>query len=930
MLGFVERGLDLHPELDAKSVKQLARDVSERVGGNVNLAKLRIDDLLSIENLADYQMLNDRLPRSVVAFFDAEIDQLLQRDLIDRDLSLMAIAAVARHEDLRGFGLKASDLARSMRQERSLSPQLARHPTRSLEDIIGAANGLLVLEPYDDDLYIACFNQTFKSYVKENYNESLYLASTKLCPEEETVRPVETNSWNMAPSTNSPPTISDAFDNRKDYMDSRNSSHDSAYYSREPTIDTTLRSHSALPYAIEPKGLFEHTGTLPAQDRVTIDPIDTSKTGLAMTLCTFCQKQILESNRSSGDHHRSDEATRDSIESKCMICIDLYQQLMLRKSKDSGMGSGGPQHCYYQWTIRSTGRSHNVESSLQIIFTPYSYHGEASGLTLPTKKYHILSEADAHVAAEAALAASTNPYKPGGGLQIRQWLKTCTETHPNCKHGKSSFVPSRLVDVEIGDNDMVRVVGTSKEEISGPYLTLSHSWGPPTFLQLKKENESTLMDVGVKITELTPNFQQAISVARFIGIRYIWIDSLCIMQGPGGDFQSEGQLMHKVYRHSYCNIAVADSSDSKGGLFRERNPASIVPVCVEADGAGKLERGIWRIVRDDLWDQELLATKIYSRGWVFQAKLVRDLLGEKYGGGLWENKLEEQLAWHVRDIPSKDCGRISELQYRYPSWSWASVKGPIVAHGRLPKPRQHVVTNHEGNAIAFESHSKDSDKEPVLKRDPLPLLGYVTGANISQESASNSLSLDLYVGNQLELASNFEVYLDEALPTSSNDDPASYNFVVLAASSARSIRSRPQPQHRGSSGFTRSMTMSLEEMAGPLPDTYSGIGLLLTHAKTYRARQEESFKSLLREVVVRSPHQSWPDPEYGQGKSLVDRTTDMRMLVATLRSTLRYVKGKGVHEDSLFRRVGAVEFRDISEEAWEAISKEGRKQIWLD
>ncbi|KAF2440205.1 HET-domain-containing protein, partial [Karstenula rhodostoma CBS 690.94] len=352
---------------------------------------------------------------------------------------------------------------------------------------------------------------------------------------------------------------------------------------------------------------------------------------------------------------------------------------------------------------------------------------------------------------------------------------------------------------------MVRVVNTAKENIKSPYLTLSHSWGPPNFLQLKKENEGRLMGEGATITELTPNFQQAISVAKFIGIRYIWIDSLCIMQGPGGDFKSEGQLMHKVYRHSHCNIAIADSLDSEGGLFRQRNPANIVPMSIEADGTGKLPRGNWRILEDDLWDEELLATKIYTRGWVFQermlsprilhfaasqifwdcstlsaceafprglphaldakasidrhwrgrmqrmlsdtpqgygepvvganddsienfwlsallsytscnltnqddksvaiwsvAKLVRDILGEQYGGGLWENNLEEQLAWHSYNMTSEGCSRIPELQSRYPSWSWASIKAPIIAHSRLSKARQYVVTNHAGDAIRFE------------------------------------------------------------------------------------------------------------------------------------------------------------------------------------------------------------------------------------
>lgn len=90
--------------------------------------------------------------------------------------------------------------------------------------------------------------------------------------------------------------------------------------------------------------------------------------------------------------------------------------------------------------------------------------------------------------------------------------------------------------------------------------------------------------------------------------------------------------MHDVYRHSHCNIVVADSVDSKGGLFRERKPADIVPAKVVSDGTSRLDRGTWRVVRDGTWDAELLSTKIYTRGWVFQGmlRLFRPLPGYQH------------------------------------------------------------------------------------------------------------------------------------------------------------------------------------------------------------------------------------------------------------------------------------------------------------
>ncbi|OAG01999.1 HET-domain-containing protein [Paraphaeosphaeria sporulosa] len=823
MIGFIAHELETHSRARTQDVKQRAADILARVGGNINLAKLRIDDLLTVDDLSDDQLLRDRLPRSVVAFFDAEIDNMLQDKPLDRNLGVLAVASVAQYGDPQGFGMKAADLERSLRQARNSSPHLVLHPTKSLEDVITAANGLLVLQPYEDDLYVACFNKMLKLYAREDYNEVLYKAKARLSLETDPSQHEGTRSWIIAPSTTSPPTISDVFDN-KDYMDARSSSHDSAYYSRSSSMNTKLHSRKTVSHTDEPRGLFECTGSLPIQSNVveaqgqSVPPV---------SLCEFCQEHIFNSNDSAGSHHMSCEAILNSLTSGCVICMDLYMHGVKAENRMLELVPSAFKDWHYRWALRSTGRSQNRNSSFGINFTPLASGGEKFTPLPHSKKYHIVSEADVNVAAEGSLAFSTNPSEPGGGLQIRQWMKICAETHEHCnKHQKSEFVPTRLVDLETEDSSMVRIVQTAKENITGPYLTLSHSWGPPTFLQLKRDNESELMGKGVMITELTPNFQQAISVAKFIGMRYIWIDSLCIIQGPGGDFKSEGQLMHKVYRHSHCNIAIADSSDSEGGLFRQRNPVDILPTSIEADGTGKLPRGTWRILEDDLWDKELLATKIYTRGWVFQermlsprilhfaasqifwdcstlsacealprglphsldakastdrhwrgrmqrmpadtpqkydepivgasddsieifwrsallrytscnltnqgdksvaiwsiAKLVRDILGERYGGGLWEANLEEQLAWHSHDVVFEGDARLPELQSRYPSWSWASMKGPIVAHSRLSTARQYVVENHVGDAITFESHFKDKDNEPILERIPMALSG---------------------------------------------------------------------------------------------------------------------------------------------------------------------------------------------------------------
>lgn len=79
--------------------------------------------------------------------------------------------------------------------------------------------------------------------------------------------------------------------------------------------------------------------------------------------------------------------------------------------------------------------------------------------------------------------------------------------------------------------------------------------------------------------------------------------------------------MHKVYRNSYCNIAAADATDSKGGLYRERDPYQALLARFEAPkGSLLFGKQRWRVVRGDIWEHDLLKRPLYSRGWVYQGQ----------------------------------------------------------------------------------------------------------------------------------------------------------------------------------------------------------------------------------------------------------------------------------------------------------------------
>jgi hypothetical protein len=80
---------------------------------------------------------------------------------------------------------------------------------------------------------------------------------------------------------------------------------------------------------------------------------------------------------------------------------------------------------------------------------------------------------------------------------------------------------------------------------------------------------------GLKFDDLARTFQDAVVITRHLGIRYLWIDTLCIMQDSKEDWAAEGCRMGKIYENSACTIAAAAVNNPHDGCFSSRNPLEI-------------------------------------------------------------------------------------------------------------------------------------------------------------------------------------------------------------------------------------------------------------------------------------------------------------------------------------------------------------------
>ncbi|KAH6880456.1 heterokaryon incompatibility protein, partial [Thelonectria olida] len=236
-----------------------------------------------------------------------------------------------------------------------------------------------------------------------------------------------------------------------------------------------------------------------------------------------------------------------------------------------------------------------------------------------------------------------------------KWLQTCCSSHDKC--GKSASTsshwhPTRLVDIGVdGDTEWTLCV-VSEDGISPsvPYLTLSYRWGFTHSLKLLTSNMDNFRR-GNPIRDLPRTFSDFVTVARSFSIRYVWIDSLCIIQDSVRDWQIESATMGDVFSKSVFTVAASASRDPDGGLFRERDPAFIQPGVVKAKFA-KFAQGEFHVLDSTYWERNIFDGTLHTRGWVFQERMLsaRILYFTKHQV-MWECRTEHKCEAFPQRIP---------------------------------------------------------------------------------------------------------------------------------------------------------------------------------------------------------------------------------------------------------------------------------------
>ncbi|KAI0468076.1 heterokaryon incompatibility protein-domain-containing protein [Xylaria cf. heliscus] len=171
---------------------------------------------------------------------------------------------------------------------------------------------------------------------------------------------------------------------------------------------------------------------------------------------------------------------------------------------------------------------------------------------------------------ELGTAVCNNPISVSTIGIAKDWLENCALNHEPCRMKVGTAdMPTRFLDVNDKRNSSKVFLRESTDDADRRYVALSHCWGTSRPLCLTSTTLETLKQ-GISIQTLPNTFQDAVTVVRTLGVRYLWIDSLCIVQDDAEDWRKEAGRMAGVYRNAHLVLSASRAGSDEEGFLSTR------------------------------------------------------------------------------------------------------------------------------------------------------------------------------------------------------------------------------------------------------------------------------------------------------------------------------------------------------------------------
>jgi hypothetical protein len=232
---------------------------------------------------------------------------------------------------------------------------------------------------------------------------------------------------------------------------------------------------------------------------------------------------------------------------------------------------------------------------------------------------------------------------------VRRQLADCMDHHSSCQisDDNHTYMPTRVLDlgvVDDGDLDIslraaIRLVESINVTGERTYACLSHRWDTLGRTIVTEQATYEKHKDGIRFEDLGLAYQDTIHIMRRLGMRYLWIDSLCIIQDSARDWEVQSKTMAMVYNKALFTFARQCGSDTslrclQNKMFVVSNPSISPPVYARS----RFEH--W-------WHPCFPRFPLTWRGWVYQERLLSPRV---------VHFSDEEVSWECYETVDCQCG----------------------------------------------------------------------------------------------------------------------------------------------------------------------------------------------------------------------------------------------------------------------------------
>lgn len=222
---------------------------------------------------------------------------------------------------------------------------------------------------------------------------------------------------------------------------------------------------------------------------------------------------------------------------------------------------------------------------------------------------------------EVSGGIAKDPASDRAVARYQGWLRECQATHEKCQQSAFKGLPKRVLDLRNPDIcGNVRLRKTNKDDIFDRYMALSYCWeGERPLLTLQENVHHHLQRISWE--SLPSSYRDAVWLCRKLGIDYLWIDSLCIVQDDTTEWDHQTGITGDIYHNAKVVLVAASSSKPSDSILRRRYREIPWYASLQEQQQKPVTVQAYQI-RKHRYDDAAEETLITTRAWCYQERLM--------------------------------------------------------------------------------------------------------------------------------------------------------------------------------------------------------------------------------------------------------------------------------------------------------------------